>query len=237
MVASAIQSLPKPPGDLHAADQRALQRTVLRLGLPFGLQVLAEVGAFALTGVFAGRMGALAAAGHQVAMTLASLTFTVTLGISSATAVRVGRHVGQRNERSARHAGKVGLVAAATFMSMASLAFLTIPSLLARMLTNSASVVATACPLLMIAAVFQLSDGTQSVAAGALRGAGDPKAPLYANLVGHYGIGIPIAWVFGFPLGLGPSGLWWGLSAGLTVVAIGLTVRFWVITSRPIARA
>jgi len=92
-------------------------------------------------------------------------------------------------------------------------------------------------PLLFVAAVFQLSDGIQAVAAGALRGAGDTRFSLLANLTGHYLIGLPIGSLLGFGLGYGATGLWWGLSAGLTCVAIALGVRFWRVTSKAIARA
>ena len=122
-------------------------------------------------------------------------------------------------------------------MSVAALAFLLVPAPLAWVLTDDPTVVRAAVPLVMIAAVFQLSDGAQAVAAGALRGAGDTRAPLWANVIGHYGIGLPVALGLGFGLGLGAAGLWWGLSAGLTAVAIALTTRFLVVSSRTIPRA
>jgi MATE family multidrug resistance protein len=97
-------------------------------------------------------------------------------------------------------------------------------------------VIQAVIPLLFVAAVFQLSDGVQAVAAGALRGAGDTRFALVANLCGHYLIGLPLGALLAFELGFGASGLWWGLSAGLTCVAIGLTLRFVRLSARPIAR-
>jgi len=87
-------------------------------------------------------------------------------------------------------------------------------------------VIAATIPLLQIAALFQLSDGAQAIAAGALRGIGDTRATFLGNVIGHYGIGLAISLSLGFGAGLGAPGLWWGLSAGLTVTAIYLVVRF-----------
>jgi MATE family multidrug resistance protein len=176
------------------------------------------------------------AAGHQSAVSLASFTFTGTLGVAAATAVRVGLAVGRGDRRGARLAGFVGLGAAAAFMSCAAVVLFTARRALARSLTDDPSVIAVAAPLIAVAAVFQLSDGTQSVAAGALRGAGDTRAPLHANLVGHYAVGLPVAVALGFGTRLGPTGLWWGLSSGLTAVAVALAARFAALSSREIAR-
>ena len=122
-------------------------------------------------------------------------------------------------------------------MLVSSMLFLAIPGPLARVLTDEIAVVHAAAPLLAVAAAFQLFDGVQAVAAGALRGSGDTRWPLASNIVGHYAIGVPLGAALGFGLGWGAVGLWWGLSAGLTAVAIALTVRFWLISQRPILRA
>jgi MATE family multidrug resistance protein len=121
-------------------------------------------------------------------------------------------------------------------MTLAAVAFLVVPRPLASIITGEAAVIDAVIPLLFVAAVFQLSDGVQAVAAGALRGAGDTRFALVANLCGHYLIGLPLGMLLAFRLGLGASGLWWGLSAGLTCVAIGLSVRFMRLSARPIAR-
>jgi MATE family multidrug resistance protein len=213
-----------------------LARTIFRLGLPIGLQLLAEVGVFSLVAVLTGRLGKEAASAHQIAIQLASFSFCVTIGIASATAVLVGHSIGRARTGDARHAGLLGLATSAIFMSCSGVVFLIHPELLARILTDKPEVIAASLPLIQIAGFFALSDGTQATASGALRGAGDARVPLIANVIGHYAIGFPIAWILGFGLGLGTKGLWWGLSAGLTAVAIGLTARFLAITRREIAR-
>ena len=186
--------------------------------------------------MLAGRLGAEVAAAHQVAITMASLTFCVTLGIGAATSVRVGQHIGVGDTPGARHAAVVGLLTSTAFMMSAAIAFFSVPAWLASGLTNDAAVISAAVPLVRICAVFEISDGLQAVAAGALRGAGDPHAPLWANLVGHWVLGLPVALWLGFGRGWGAPGLWWGLSLGLTAVAVGLIWRFFALSSRPIAR-
>jgi multidrug resistance protein, MATE family len=236
VLARAIADVEAPPDPGRRRFDPALVRTILRLGVPMGLQVVAEVGVFATVGVLSGRMGATSAAAHQVAIALASFTFCVTLGIGAATSVRVGLHIGAGDTPAARHAGLVGLLASAAFMSTSALTFLVAAPALAGVLTNDATVLAVAVPLVHVAALFQVSDGLQATAAGALRGAGDPHAPLWANLIGHWLIGLPVAVGLGFYAHRGVSGLWWGLSLGLTAVAVGLIGRFLYLSSRPIVR-
>lgn len=219
---------PRPPSAV---------RKVIRIGLPVGLQFGAEVGAFALTSLLAARIGVLPAAGHQVAINLASFTFSIALGIGAAAAVRVGHAVGAGDHRLARARGRTALVMGALVMSAGAIVFLAIPTPLARLFSDDPAVVAAAVPMVLVAAVFQLSDGAQAIAAGALRGAGDTRAAFVANVIGHYGVGLGVGLTCAFVLDLGAVGLWWGLSAGLTATAVGLLLRFWRITSRPIAVA
>src|SRR5207302_10037978 len=114
---------------------------------------------------------------------------------------------------------------------------LAFPAALAGLLTSDRAAIDAAVPLIRIAAVFQLSDGAQAIAAGALRGTGDSHAGFLANLIGHYAVGLPISLTLAFGLGWGAPGLWWGLSAGLTVTAVLLVTRFARTTRRAIARA
>jgi MATE family multidrug resistance protein len=122
-------------------------------------------------------------------------------------------------------------------MSTSAAVFVIAARPLAGLFTDRGVVIAAAIPLVQIAAVFQLSDGAQAVAAGALRGAGDTRAAFIANLIGHYLIGIPVSLVLAFGFERGAPGLWWGLSAGLTGTAAALIARFAWLTARPIARA
>jgi MATE family multidrug resistance protein len=210
-------------------------RQAVRIGTPVALHTGAEVGVFALVGFLAGRMGRVPLSAHQIAIALASFTFTVALGIGQAGAVRVGWAVGRRDGVAARHAGLIAFGAGACFMALSGLAFLLFPTGLARLMTDDPGVLAATAPLLVVTAVFQVSDGVQAVGAGVLRGAGDTRFTFAANMVGHWAVGLPIALVLGSVAGLGVTGLWWGLCIGLAAVAVALLLRFLRLSAREIA--
>jgi MATE family multidrug resistance protein len=228
---------PSPSSSRESPPSRALVSKVLRLGLPIGFQYLAEVGLFALVAVLAGRISAEAAAAHQIAIALASFTFCVAAGIGAATSVRVGHHVGAGSTAGARRAGFMGIGLVALVMGAFGAAFLILPGFFTRALTSDARVVPLGMALLTVAALFQVSDGIQAVALGALRGAGDTRIGLIANVLGYYLFGLPVAYYWGVVRGGGVIGLWWGLSAGLTAVAVGLTYRFHAISRQKLERA
>lgn len=236
IAALGIRALAAPADPGRRAIDRPLLAKIIKLGFPIGIQLFAEVGAFGSMSLLAGRMGKLPAAGFQVALMLANLTFTVTLGIGAATSVRVGRAIGRNDSPGARRAGFMGIYASAAFMTLTAIAFISAPELFARILTDKAEVLAAAIPLVQIAGIFQISDGMQVVSSGALRGAGETRALHRANLIGHCVIGLPIAVALGFGAGLGAPGLWWGATAGLTAVAIALTYHFHRVSKGPLAR-
>lgn len=217
-------------------DTNVRVRKIAALGFPISLTYLAEVGAFTVAGIFAGRIGAEAGSGHQIAIQLASLTFTVCMGIANATSVRVGKAVGKQDMRAMQLAGWTGFGLSVLYMTVTSIICLLFAEPLAGLVSNSASVVMVAVPLIHIAAAFQLFDGIQVVGAGALRGLGDTKSVQYANLLGYYVIGLPVAALLAFGLDLGVRGLWWGLCAGLGAVATMVLLRWRDLSRKPIAR-
>jgi MATE family multidrug resistance protein len=198
----------------------------LRVGVPIGLHIAAEVGVFSLAGVLARWLGSESMSAHQIAISYASLTFTVAIGIGNAGSVRVGWAVGARNTPQARLSGLMAFASGAGFMSLCALLFALFPEPLARLMGTPPEVIPLLVPLLLVCAVFQISDGVQGVGAGVLRGAGDTRFTFVANMVGHYVVGLPVALLLGFGLKLGVVGLWWGLCAGLTAVAFALFWRF-----------
>ncbi len=197
-------------------------RRLLALGLPAAGQLLLEVGVFAGVTALAGQLDPASLASHQIALNLASLTFMVPLGVSAAGAVRVGQAVGRGDAAGASRSGWTALVIGTVFMSAAATAFVVVPRLLVGIFTSDAGVMTTGVALLFVAAIFQLFDGLQVVATGVLRGLGDTRTPMVSNLAGHWGLGLPIAYLLCFVAGWGVVGLWVGLSTGL--IAVGVTL-------------
>jgi MATE family multidrug resistance protein len=206
-----------------APDWPRLAR-LLRLGIPVATQVLLEIGVFALATALIARLDAASLAGHQIALNMASLTFMVPLGISSAAAVRVGHLIGQRDPAAAGRAGWSALACGAAFMGVAAIAFLAIPVPIARLYTDDPAVIRMSVTLLAIAAAFQLFDGCQVVATGALRGAGNTRTPMWCNLLFYWFVGLPLGMWLCFRAGWGAAGIWTGLCCGLVLIGSVLLV-------------
>jgi MATE family multidrug resistance protein len=198
---------------------------MLKLGLPIGVQMMLEGGAFNIMALLMGWLGVVQVAAHQIALNLASLTFMVPLGVSSAAAVIVGHAVGRGDADGVRRATLASLAVGAGFMVGTAVLFIAAPELLAGLYTPDALVLALAALLLPIAGVFQVFDGVQVVAIGLLRGLGETRTPMIVNIVGFWCIGVPVSLWLGFGLDYGAVGLWWGLVAGLMIVAVFLIVR------------
>lgn len=225
------------PADAVKKFSREIAAKIVRVGLPIGLQMSAEVGVFALAALLAGKLGEASAAAHQVAITWGSLSFCFAIGIGNAASTRVGWAIGAGDTPGARLAGKSAFIAGIAVMGVWAFIFSAFPFAIARVLTNQADVLALAVPLMGVTALFQISDGVQAVGAGVLRGIADTRFAFIANVAGHYLVGLPIAVLFGLRLGFGVQGLWWGLCAGLTAVAVLLPLRFFARTRHAVARA
>ncbi|MDB4874757.1 MAG: mdtK [Gemmatimonadetes bacterium] len=209
---------------------------MLRIGLPIGAQMALEAGAFGAIGLLMGVMGTIEMAAHQIAITLASLTFMVPLGVASAAAVRVGHAIGAGDDARAKDAVRAAYLCGVGFMILPAVVFLTAPHLLAAGFTNDTRVIAFASTLIPIAGVFQLFDGAQAVGAGVLRGAGDTTAPLYVMLAAYWVVGVPVSAYLGFHTAYGAAGLWWGFVVSLAAVAIFLFLRIRVVFGRELRR-
>lgn len=225
IVVRAARTMDAAEGVDHRPERAAIVQAA-RIGFPSALHMGAEVGIFALVALLAARFGTLDLAAHQLVIGLASFTFTIAVGVATAGSVRVGIFIGARDVAATRTAGRAAFAGGVLVMGVAALAFALMPRVLARLVTNEESVIAAAIPLMLVAAVFQLSDGVQAVGAGVLRGAADTKYTFWANVAGHWMIGFPIALWLGFARRMGIVGLWWGLCVGLTAVAALLFVRF-----------
>ena len=211
-------------------------RLMLRVGLPIGLHNSVELLFFATIALLMGRMGVQDLAGHQIAINLASLSFMVPVGVGGAAATRVGNAIGRGDMPGARRAATACMILGGAVMVVFATLFAAIPGALARLYTPDPAVIAMAAALLPIAAMFQVFDGVQVVAAGVLRGAADTTLPAMIALAGFWLVGLPAGWALGFLGGLGPRGLWWGMTVGLAAVAalfiIRIAFRFRVSISR-----
>jgi MATE family multidrug resistance protein len=209
---------------------------LLRLGAPIGVQQALEAAAFGAVGLLMGVLGTIEMAAHQIAITLAALTFMVPLGVGSAAAVRVGRAIGAHDAPRARAAVRAAYLCGIGFMSLTAVVFLSAPSLLARAFTGDERVIALAAVLIPIAGLFQIFDGGQAVGAGVLRGAGDTAVPLVVMLAAYWLVGVPVSWYLGFHTSLRAVGLWWGFVVSLGGVAIVLLARIRVLFRRELRR-
>ncbi len=209
-------------------------RRLIALGFPAAMQITLEIGVFALVTALIGRLGAISLASHQIALNTVSLTYMVPLGISSAAAVRVGQAIGRGDPRGAGEAGGTAILLGAAFMTCAGGALLLFPRWIARMYTPDETVIHSTILLLAAGAAFQLFDGIQTVATGALRGAGDTRTPMFCHFTAYWIIGLPLgAWLC-FYRGWGAFGLWSGLS--LALILIGIVLLFaWRRTVRRLA--
>ena len=209
---------------------------LLRIGIPIGALNAIEMGLFVGVALLMGKMGVEALGGHHIAINLASLSFMVPLGISGAAAARVGNAIGRQDMPGARRSAAACLLLGMGVMVFFALLYGLLPGPLARLYTSDAAVIAMASTLLPIAAVFQVLDGAQVVAAGVLRGAADTTFPAVMAILGFWGIGFPFSWYLGFRAGWGPAGLWWGFTAGLAAVTLLYGLRIFLRFRGNIAR-
>ncbi len=217
-------------GAWRAWDRASFARAGLlqaaRLGVPVGLTMSLEASAFSIGTWMAGWLGREALASHQIVLNLAALAFMVPLGISQGAATRVGNLIGAGDVQGMRHAVKAALLLGASVMVVSAGSFSLLRFELADLFTDDPKVIALAAQIFPLAAAFQLSDGTQVVAGGVLRGMGRPDAGALVNLFGYYVVALPLGYVLCFFYGQGLMGIWLALALGLTLVAAALL--YWV---------
>lgn len=211
---------------------------ILRVGVPIGLHMLTELGAFVLVMLRMGHLGdgVTPVAGHVIAIQLAAFSFMMPLGVSIAASVRVGWAVGEGDRASVRRRAHVALGTGAAIMALWGLLFWLVPGPLVRIFSAEDEVLMVALTLMPSAALFQVFDGIQVVASGALRGLGDTMIPAISHFAGFWLLGIPIGDYLAFEAGYGPAGLWWGLVIGLFVSAVILVTRMEIRIRGPVER-
>ncbi|MCD4721346.1 MAG: MATE family efflux transporter [Desulfobacula sp.] len=203
-----------------------MMRRLLAIGIPAGFQYFFEVSAFAASSVMIGWMGTVALAAHQIALNLASISFMVAMGISSAGTIRVSNAVGRKDIRGTRIAGLSATLLCAGFMALAGLIFILLRFFLPTLYISEKDVIDISAALLVIVAFFQISDGTQAVGLGILRGMTDMKIPTLITLAAYWLIGLPSGYLMAFKLDMGIYGVWYGLLISLTASALLMMLRF-----------
>lgn len=206
-------------------------RELVRLGTPVMLTIIAEAGLFSGAALLMGRIGASELAGHTVALQIAALAFQIPFGIGQAATIRVGYHYGARDHVAVGRAGWVGIGMGAGFMCMTALAMVAFPTLILRIYVDpaapaNAAMVGFALQYIVIAAAFQLFDGVQAVAAGALRGVQDTRIPMVIAIFSYWVPGLGAAIWLGFYTPLQGTGVWIGLAIGLVFAAALLLWRW-----------
>ena len=210
-----------------AAPQIARIRQLVGLGLPAAAQIILEVGAWNTATLSAGWLNPIALATPQIAINYASITYMIPLGISAATAVSVGHAIGAGDKARARRAGWLALALGTAFMTLAGIVFFIAPRPLIALYTRDPRVLAVGPSLLWIAAAFQVFDGVQTICTGALRGLGETRAPMIANFVGYWILGLPLGLILCFVLKWGIYGMWIGLTLALIVISSILLHRWY----------
>jgi MATE family multidrug resistance protein len=200
-------------------------KDLLRTGVPAGFQVTLEVGAFTFAAVMMGWISDHALAAHQIAISIAAMTFMVPLGLSMAVAIRVGHAVGADDMPRARLSARSSLFMTVTFMSMTAIIIFIFAHGLASLFIRDQAVVLLATRLLFVAALFQIFDGLQVTCVGALRGLHDITVPTLINFGGYWLVGLPISYLIAFHWHHGAMGIWWGLLIGMGFVAGSLVLR------------
>lgn len=218
-------------------ENRHVFREIIQVGLPIGGLIAVEAGLFTVVTFLIGQLGTTALATHQIALQTIALFFQIALGISLATTVRVGQFLGQKNVAGMRLAGYVGMVLGGFSLGIVGILFWLLPNSITALFLDiqnpdNAHVVTLVAQLLRVAAIFQIVDGLQVTAAGALRGLQDTRVPLLIGIVAYWCIGLPSGYFLGLRLSYGAIGLWWGLAIGLVIAATILTWRFSQLVNR-----
>lgn len=201
-------------------------KEIVVLGVPIAMTITAEAGLFNAVSILMGTRGAAIAAAHQIAINFSATMFMIPLALNSAITIRVGHALGAGNTNAARFSGALGILICGLFMSVSAAFLLVFRDAVVSVYTNDASVSSIAISLLLMAAIFQVADGVQIGAAGALRGFKDTRVPMVINIFAYWVLAFPLAYLAAVTLKSPPSYVWGGFVIGLTVAAILLTWRY-----------
>ncbi|MEY3480245.1 MAG: hypothetical protein RIQ71_1020 [Verrucomicrobiota bacterium] len=216
------------PKHRPAFDRNLLAEHVslLRLGVPAGLSLLSEVGAFTVAAILIGKLGAVPLAAHQIAITCASTTFMFPLGVSMASTVRIAQANGAGRNNLLRPIAAGSWAIGVGVMAAFAVILLAANHLIASTFIKDPAVIAIAASLLVVAGIFQLVDGVQVVGSGLLRGLRDATGPMAVTVAAYWVVALPLGSWLTFYAGMGARGMWTGLALGLGIAAVLLVRRF-----------
>ena len=231
---------------IYCLNSRRFQEYLLRLNISFnytsfkaifgigftsGLQYIFEVGAFTVATVIIGSIGAIQLASHQIALNLASISYMIASGIGSASMISLGHYYGEGDRTEIRKSGYSNFILVLILMCISAFIFIVFRDILPTLYVDDYEVISLASSLLIIAGLFQLSDGVQAVGLGVLRGIRDTKTPTLVTFISYWVIAIPLSYYLGIISDYGLFGVWIGLSVGLTIAAVFHVLRFNYLTS------
>jgi MATE family multidrug resistance protein len=205
---------------------------IMGIGMPIALQYTFELSAFSCAAVMIGAISPIQQAAHQVAINLASITYMISSGIAAAATIKTGIYFGVNNHRELRVSAISNYHIVILFMSLTAVLFSLGNHILPYIYTTDKHVIVVAAQLLIIAAIFQLFDGTQVVGLGILRGIGDVKIPTIITFLAYWVVGMPVGYYLGLTLHWGVKGVWYGLLLGLMASSVLLFLRFQFISKK-----
>lgn len=212
--------------------KRKIINKILGIGVPSGFQFVFEIGSFSIAAVMIGWFGAEALASHQIALNLASITYMIATGISASSMISLGYFYGKKNYADLKKSGYANFIIVSIMMGIFGVLFILFRKELPAFYIDDPDVIILASNLIIIAALFQIPDGIQSVGLGVLRGIRDTKVPTLVTFVAYWIIAIPLCYFLGVTKNYGPIGIWIGLMMGLWVAAIFHLLRFSYITKK-----
>lgn len=201
-------------------------KELLYIGIPSSLQLGMESGAFAVSGILVGTIGAIEQASHQIALSCVSFIYMVSMGLSQAGSIRVSNAYGRLDWGKISKIGKSTVVCAVIYALFCAVIFISFRDILPTYFNKNTEVIKLTSLLLFFAAIFQISDSTQAIAAGLLRGIKDVKTPTILVFIAYWVVGLPSGYLMAFNFNMGPAGIWIGLIIGLTLISISLIARF-----------
>ena len=212
--------------------KRKIINKILAIGVPSGVQFVFEIGSFSVAAVMIGWFGAEALASHQIALNLASITYMIATGISASSMISLGYFYGEKNYEDLKKSGYANFIIVSIMMGIFGILFILFRKELPGLYIDDSNVIILASNLIIIAALFQIPDGIQSVGLGVLRGIRDTKVPTLVTFVAYWIIAIPLCYFLGVTKNYGPIGIWIGLMMGLWIAAIFHLLRFSYITKK-----